>query len=158
MVKRKLALAVAAAVVAVGSFTGATVAWAGFNGGAVYDTGNQCVYNQTWMNAGWNQVSTLSLTDEPWFGFPNQNCTYENHKPGGYLASYWEYYIWLPVSQAWVVCGRQGWEYGGGARHDMGRGTTGCGDGWYHMWGGSFVYNGGWRGGWVLINTEWLNF
>jgi hypothetical protein len=56
------------------------------------------------------------------------------------------------------MCGTQGFEYGGGVTFTVGRNVTGCGSGYYFLWGGSFVYNGGWKGGWVATNYEWKNF
>ena len=38
----------------------------------------------------------------------------------------------------------------------VGRSTTGCGGGYYLLQGGAFVYNGGWVGGWLTTDYEWL--
>ena len=46
--------------------------------------------------------------------FPLANCTYSNAKPSGYLAGRWESWKWGPNVGAWLVCGTQGWSYGGG--------------------------------------------
>jgi len=46
----------------------------------------------------------------------------------------------------------------GGVTFTVGRNVTGCGSGYYFLWGGSFVLNGSWKGGWVATNYEWKNF
>jgi hypothetical protein len=74
----------------------------------------------------------------------------------GYLAGRWESWKWGQNVGAWLVCGTQGWNYGGGYELQVGRSTTGCGAGYYLLSGGTFVYNGGWLGGWINTDYEWL--
>jgi hypothetical protein len=126
------------------------------NSGNVYDNGNQCVYNWTSQAHSYNAVIVRSLTNTPPYQFPVSNCTYRNSKPSGYLASRWESWKWGQNVGAWLVCGTQGWNYGGGYELQVGRSTTGCGAGYYLLSGGTFVYNGGWLGGWINTDYEWL--
>ena len=86
------------------------------NAGNVYDNGNQCVYNWTAQAHTYNSMLVRSLTDTPPYYFPMANCTYSNAKPAGYLAGRWESWKWGPNVGAWLVCGTQGWNYGGGVR------------------------------------------
>lgn len=148
-------LAVGALFVVVAGVTAAT-ALAATNAGNVYDNGNQCVYNFTSQGSSYNAVLVRSLTNTPPWHFPIANCTYRNAKPNGYLAGRWESWKWGPNVGAWVLCGTQGWNYGGGYELDVGRTTTGCGGGYYLVQGGAFVYNGGWVGGWLQTPYEWL--
>lgn len=124
--------------------------------GNVYDNGNQCVHNWTAQTHSHNSVVVQSLTNTPPFHFPLSNCTYRNSKPSGYLAGRWESWKWGPNVGAWIVCGTQGWSYGGGYTLSVGRSTTGCGGGYYLLQGGAFVHNGGWLGGWLATDYEWL--
>jgi hypothetical protein len=135
---------------------GAAQAHALINAGNVYDNGNQCVYNATAQTHSFNSVIVQSLTNTPPFQFPVSNCTYRNSKPSGYLAGRWESWKWGQNVGAWLVCGTQGWNYGGGYELHVGRSTTGCGGGYYLLQGGAFVYNGGWVGGWLASGYEWL--
>ena len=124
--------------------------------GNVYDNGSQCVHNWTAQAHSYNSVVVRSLTNTPPFHFPLSNCTYSNAKPPGYLAGRWESWTWGPNVGAWLVCGTQGWNYGGGSELQVGRATTGCGGGYYLLQGGAYVYNGGWLGGWLMTDYEWL--
>ena len=126
------------------------------NSGSVYDSGNQCVENFTAQGHSYNSVIVRSLTNTPPFHFPVANCTYRNSKPNGYLAARWESWKWGPNVGAWLVCGTQGWNYGGGYELHVGRSTSGCGGGYYLLQGGAFVYNGSWLGGWLMTDYEWL--
>jgi hypothetical protein len=151
--RRRLRLGLAAATalaVMAATALGAT------NSGNVYDNGNQCVYNFTTQGSSFNSVLVRSLTNTPPYQFPVSNCTYRNSKPNGYLAGRWESWKWGPNVGAWVLCGTQGWNYGGGYELHVGRTTTGCGGGYYLVQGGAFVYNGGWVGGWLQTSYEWL--
>ncbi|MEO5575942.1 MAG: hypothetical protein ABIR67_06375 [Gaiellaceae bacterium] len=124
--------------------------------GNVYDNGNQCVYNWTSQAHSYNAVVVQSLTNTPPLQFPVSNCTYRNSKPNGYLAGRWQSWKWGSNVGAWVLCGTQGWNYGGGYELSVGRGTSGCGGGYYLLHGGAYVHNGGWLGGWITTNYEWL--
>jgi hypothetical protein len=134
----------------------AAVALGATSAGHVYDSGTQCVYNFTAQGSSYNSVTVRSLTDRPPWHFPAQICGYRNPKPDGYLAGRWESFKWGTNVNAWVLCGTQGWNYGGGYELNVGRGTTGCGGGYYFVRGGSYVYNGGWLGGWLATDYEWL--
>lgn len=124
--------------------------------GNVYDNGAQCVYNWTAQAHSYNTVVVRSLTNTPPLQFPVANCTYRNSKPYGYLAGRWESWKWGPNVGAWLVCGTQGWSYGGGYELTVGRSTSGCGGGYYLLHGGAYVNNGGWVGGWLTTDYEWL--
>lgn len=124
--------------------------------GNVYDSGAQCVYNWTAQAHSYNSVIVRSLTNTPPYQFPTANCTYRNSKPYGYLAGRWESWKWGANVGAWLVCGTQGWSYGGGYELAVGRSTTGCGGGYYLLQGGAYVNNGGWVGGWLTTEYEWL--
>jgi hypothetical protein len=143
-------------LVSAASFAGTASAdqWAGGN---VYDDGNQCVGNTTILLRTHNSVQTTSTTNSHFY-FPTIACHYSNPRPNGYIAGRWESMKWGPNAGAWLMCGTQGFEYGGGTTFTVGRTTTGCGSGYYFLWGGSFVYNGGWKGGWVNTAYEWFNY
>lgn len=143
-------------VVALLAVTGGAYAHTLMNMGNVYDNGNQCVRNHTSQLHSYNSVIVQSLTNTPPFHFPVTNCGYQNHKPNGYLAGRWQSLKWGPNVGAWIMCGTQGWNYGGGYELHVGRSTTGCGGGYYLLQGGAFVYNGGWLGGWLNTDYEWL--
>ena len=155
---RKLsALALSLVVISlagVGSAQAHTVA----NAGNVYDTGNQCVYNWTSQTHTYNTVIVRSLTNTPPWHFPTANCTYRNAKPSGYLAGKWESWKWDANAWAWGICGTQGWVFGGGYELHVGRSTVGCGAGYYFVHGGAYVNNGGWVGGWLLTDYDWLTW
>ena len=153
MRRRRLAVAVVSAALAAAA---AAVAFGATNAGNVYDNGSQCVYNFTSQGSSYNAVLVRSLTDRPPWQFPVQVCTYRNSKPDCYLAGRWESWKWGPNVGAWLLCGTQGWNFGGGFELYVGRPTTGCGGGYYLVQGGAFVYNGGWVGGWLQTPYEWL--
>lgn len=151
----RTALALLPALISLAGAGGAQ-AHALINAGNVYDNGNQCVYNWTSQGHSYNAVVVRSLTDTPPWYFPPASCTYRNPKPSGYLAGRWDSWKWGPNVGAWILCGTQGWNYGGGYELDVGRSTTGCGGGYYLLQGGAYVYNGGWVGGWLTTDYEWL--
>jgi hypothetical protein len=152
----RAALALLAALVSLAGFAAGAAAHTLIRSGNVYDNGNQCVHNWTAQQHSYNSVIVQSLTNTPPFHFPVSNCTYRNDKPNGYLAARWESWKWGPNVGAWVLCGTQGWNYGGGYELHVGRSTTGCGGGYYLLQGGAFVYNGGWLGGWLMTDYERL--
>jgi hypothetical protein len=152
----RAALALVGALVGLGGFVAGASAHTLIRSGNVYDNGNQCVYNWTSQQHSYNSVIVRSLTDTPPFQFPTSNCTYRNDKPHGYLAARWESWKWGPNVGAWVLCGTQGWNYGGGYEMHVGRSTTGCGGGYYLLHAGAYVHNGGWLGGWLTTEYEWL--
>jgi hypothetical protein len=153
-----LVAALTAVSVVVGALAGTASAHALQNVGAVYDNGSQCVRNHTFQDHSFNAVIVTSLTDHSFWFFPPQNCTYSNPKPDGYLAAMWTSYKWGFNANAWLVCGTQGYEFGGGESLHVGRGTTGCGAGWYGVMGAAYVYNDGWRGGSLWTGYEWLTY
>ena len=145
-----------ALVAAVSFAIGAASALAdGLLSGTVYDNGSQCVENQTFMSRTYNSARVTSLTDS-WIYFPPLACTY--NKPMGTLAARWESHKWGPNAQAWLLCGSQGWEFGNGTSFAVGRNVTGCGDGYYYVLGGTYVWNGGWVGGWLWHDYRWYDY
>lgn len=125
--------------------------------GNVYDAGKQCVHNFTIQSHEHNSVQVQSLTDNisP-IDFPKMACGFKHPRPNGYLAGRWESFKWGPNVGAWILCGSMGWDYGGGWTFTVGRPTTGCGAGWYALAGYSYVYNGGWLGGGLATDYDWL--
>ena len=155
---RVTTIAIVAVVSLLGVAAGAR-AHAQINSGSVYDSGNQCVWGWTAQQHQYNSAITRSLTNEtPFFGWPRIPCHYRNSKPNGYLATRWESLKWGPNVGRWIMCGTQGYEYGGGYEHSIGRPTTGCGAGYYALVGSHFVYNGGWVGGHLVTDYEWLSW
>ncbi|HUP32669.1 MAG TPA: hypothetical protein VM184_06500 [Gaiellaceae bacterium] len=155
-VLRRVAFVLAIAFASLAGFAGGAAAHTLANAGNVYDSGNQCVHSYTSQAHTYNSVIVQSLTNTPPYHFPVSNCTYRNSKPDGYLAARWDSWKWGSNVGAWVLCGSQGWNYGGGYELQVGRSTTGCGGGYYLVAGGTYVYNGGWVGGWLTTGYEWL--
>lgn len=127
--------------------------------GDVYDNGNQCVWGWTSQGHDYNSAVTRSLTNEmPLLQLPRIACYYKKPRPNGYLATRWESLKWGPNVGRWIMCGTQGFEYGGGSEHQIGRPTTGCGAGYYALVGSHYVYNGGWLGGNLVTDYDWLSW
>jgi hypothetical protein len=154
---RKSIHVVVAVVLAALSVVAAAYSHSLIASGNVYDGGKQCVYNFTVQRHDNNSVQVQSLTDSvsP-INFPKMACGFKNPRPNGYLAGRWESFKWGPNVGAWILCGSMGWEYGGGWTFTLGRDTTGCGAGWYALAGYAYVYNGGWLGGGVVTDYDWL--
>ena len=47
---------------------------------------------------------------------------------------------------------------GVGTSFAVGRNVTGCGDGYYYVLGGTYVWNGGWVGGWLWHDYRWYDY
>lgn len=144
-----------ALLVALAAFAGGARAHSQIASGAVYDGGKLCVTNITVQGHSYNSVEVRSTTDSVYY-LPSVPCGYKFPRPNGYLAARWESYKWSYNQNAWIMCGTQGYEYGGGDRFTVGRPTTGCGPAWYALLGAAYVYNGGWFGGSLVTNYDWL--
>jgi hypothetical protein len=146
-------------VVVLAGMAGGAGAHSLIEAGNIYDSGNQCVWGFTSQQHAYNSAITRSLTNEmPIFQLPRTACAYANPRPNGYLATRWESLKWGPNVGRWIMCGTQGFEYGGGSEHGIGRPTTGCGAGYYALVGSHYVYNGGWLGGHLVTGYEWLSW
>jgi hypothetical protein len=154
--RSRAATVVGAIVVGLAAFVSAAQAHAQIASGTVYDSGKLCVRNITIQGHNYNSVEVGSATDSVFY-LPPMSCGYKFARPQGYLAARWESYKWSYVKNAWIMCGTQGYEYGGGDRFVLGRHTTGCGPAWYAMAGLTYVYNGGWFGGALVTDYEWLH-
>jgi hypothetical protein len=147
------------AAVSLGCFVGGARAHSLIETGNIYDNGNQCVWGWTAQQHTYNSAITRSLTNEmPLFQLPSVSCSYDKPRPNGYLATRWESLKWGPNVGRWIMCGTQGFEYGGGSEHNIGRSTTGCGPGYYALVGSHYVYNGSWLGGHLVTGYEWLSW
>lgn len=149
----RVRFALAALVISVLSFGSA--AYAASTSGHVYDDWYQCVWNHTYQGGSYNEVQLRSTTSTHWF-YADQRCAYNHGKPDGYLAAMWAQYKWSFNQNTWLLCGSQGYNYGGGDSLTVGRHVSRCGSGWYIIGGGTYVYNGGWLGGWLWTDYEWF--